>query len=110
MWKKISGVILICVGAALIVFSALVSKEVKQGDQKIQRSQNAVHGIRQATKGNDTTRQIGRIITQPIQKKINEGKVEANKYRKLSIWSLIVGIVCASIGLCLLIWGLVTKK
>lgn len=103
--KKISGLILILIGAALIVFSCLISAKVKQGEQKIQRSQRTVNTIRKYSSVSPNAKKIGQMATQPVQQKINQGKQEAAKFQGISIWAFIGGIIIAAVGVVLFVLG-----
>lgn len=97
-YKKILGIFLVLIGAGLIIFGSIVSKKVQQGDLKIQRSQNTVDTVRGISRINPDTKKIGKAVTRPAQKKINQGKVEANRYRAIALWSKIGGILLIAVG------------
>lgn len=103
--SKIAGFIIAILGICAFVFGTIVSTKVKMGEQKINKSQRGVNAVRDVTRIDPFIKRIGKIATQPVQQKINEGKVTAGKYKKLALWLRIGGIVLFAGGSILVIYG-----
>jgi hypothetical protein len=108
--KKIIGLIFFLLGAALIAFSALITADVQEGEQKIEKSQQTVDTVKQVSRIHPLVKKIAEIATAPVQSKIDQGTEEANKYRGISLILAIFGLSSAFFGLIFLIWGFFQKK
>ena len=101
--KKIFSFILMILGICCFIFGSIVGGKVKKGESQIQSAQKGVNTVDNATRGNPYAHAIGKIATDPVQKKIDSGKVKAGKYKVLSFWFRIGGIALFVIGLILLV-------
>ncbi len=108
--KKIIGSILFLIGALLIAFSAILNAQIQEGEQKIQNSQQTVNTVKKVSRIHPILKKVGEIATSPVQTKIDEGKLEVNKYRGISLILVICGFSSAFFGLLFLIWGFFQKK
>lgn len=110
MIKKITAVILLILGVGFYVLGTYVSSEVTQGEKKITRAQKNVNRVQGLTNISPYTKDVGKAATSPIQKKIDEGKQVASKYKGLSSWFHGGGIALFIIGSIFLIRSIYTKR
>lgn len=108
--KKIIGLVLIILGVASYLFGNYVATQVVDGKKKIAKTQKTVNKVRGITDLNPDTKVVGKIATQPIQKKIDEGRGDVKTYGTLAMLLHTVGIVLFAIGLLLLLMGFLSKK
>ena len=104
--KKILSVILIVLGICLYLVGNYISNEVAKGRGQIASAQQSVDaGSKFAPSG-----PVGDLATGSIQRKIDEGKQEADKYQVLANWLHVSGVVVFIAGLGILIFSFVRKK
>lgn len=100
--KKILSAALMIVGICLYLIGNYIAGEVAEGRGKIAGAQKGVDlGNKFAPSG---------PVTGSIQRKIDEGKQEADKYEVIANWLHGSGIVLFVAGLGLLVFCFVRKK
>ena len=108
--KKILSGILIIIGIGIYIFGSYISSEVSQGRKKISSAQKKVDKAHGLSKLSPYTKDIGDMAAASGQKKIDEGKKEADKYQVLANWLHGSGISIFVIGIGLLGFSFIRKK
>ncbi len=108
--RRISGIVLMVVGVGLFLFGNYVAGEVDQGRKKISSAQQKVDFGKKATDLSPYTKDIGNLAAKPIQKKIDEGKDEADQYQTLARWTHISAIAVFALGILLFIFSFIHRK
>jgi len=108
--KKILGLILLVIGVGLYLFGNYVSNQVVEGKKKIEKTQRTVDNVRHYSKVDPYAEAVGKIATNPVQKKINEGREEVSNYRKLAKALHTSGLVLLGLGVLFLLLGFTSKK
>ena len=107
---RILSVIVILLSIGIYIFGSYISGEVSQGRTKITSAQKNVDRGNEFSQLSPYTKDLGDIATDSAQKKIDEGKQEANKYQVLANWLHGGGIVIFVAGIGLLVFSFVRKK
>ena len=108
--KRISGIIFVILGSLLIVFGSSISTQVSQGIKKIHKAQAGVNVVRGVSKIHQSTEKIGKAVTSPIQKKIDDGRKETKSFKSLSMAMFVVGIAFCAFGAVLLFFSFTRKN
>lgn len=108
--RRITSIVLLILGIAMFIFGSYISGQVAQGEKKIANAQQNVNQVRKLTKASPYTKGLGKVATQPVQQKINEGKQTASQYKKVATWLHIGGSVLFILGVVLLIFSFSDKK
>ena len=107
--RIISG-LLVITGICLYIFGSYVTSEVEGGRKKIHSAQHNVDTGKALTDLSPYTKDIGDIATKPIQKKIDEGKDEADSYETLAFFLHAGGIVLFVFGVVFLVFSFKRAK
>lgn len=108
--KFIFSGILIIIGLGLFFTGMHISSEVSAGRQKIKAAQSAVDFGTDLSKKNPITKEYGGYVTDPAQKRIDAGKLEAKTYEAIAIALEASGVVIFLVGIGLLFFALMKKK
>lgn len=96
--RRIIGVLLMLGGAALLFISSTINTQVNEGWAKIQQGQSQVNTMDTLFSTNKYTKDAGKMVTQPAQKKINEGRAEATYYGEMAVMLRLAGIGMIIVG------------
>ena len=107
---KILGVLFIIGGIGAICFSQYILSQVHEGKKEVKKTQKAVNLANQALSTNETANQFGRIATNSIQKKINEGKGEISDYEDMAANFNLGGWIVIGIGVIVFGYSFIGKK
>ena len=110
MGKRIIAVILVAVGVGLYLVGNYIEGEVAHGRKKISSAQKTVDQGRTITGLSPVTKDIGDIATSSAQRKIDEGREEADAYEELAGWLHGGGIILFIAGSGLLVFTFIRKK
>ena len=105
--KRIIGILLLIVGIALIVTSQYIKGRVEKGKTTISHAQKSVDQSKGLSSLSPYSEAIDKTITDPAQKKIDEGQADILYYENLAKQLQIGGIVLILLGIILLI---ITRK
>lgn len=108
--KRIIGILLAIAGVFLFVFANYIQSEVAQGRQKISSAQRQVNQGKSLFSLNPVTKEVGKGLLGGAQKKIDEGKQEADAYELLAGRLQIGGILLFIAGALFLVFGRKSKK
>lgn len=108
--KRISGVVVLIIGAALFVFGSYVSEEVAGGRQKISSAQKSVDQVDSLSKMSPYTKGVGGMATGSAQKKIDKGREDVAKYQMLANLLHGSGVVLFIAGVGLVALSFMQKK
>lgn len=108
--KTITGIVLIVLGAGSLFFSHYIMTQVGEGRVKIAKGEQAVQQSDKLFSLTPGTKQVGKIATSGAQKKLKEGKQQAQDYESLANKLEIGGIVGIIAGCGVLLFGLFGKK
>ncbi|MBI2743392.1 MAG: hypothetical protein HYX48_05690 [Chlamydiales bacterium] len=97
-FRKILGIIVVVCGLGMIGMSMYIMGQVEEGEQQISSAQKKVDVGTGITSLNPATKEIGKSLSGSVQKKIDEGSMEAAHYRQIAGWSKIGGIVLIALG------------
>ncbi len=98
-YKKIAGILLVAGGITLLAFSYYIKHEVEVGKGKIANAQEKVDTGNRLFSMNPTSKEVGKIATSPIQRKINAGVRDVAYYEKLAYELQIGGILLFILGM-----------
>jgi hypothetical protein len=107
---RIIGIILLLAGIGLYFVGNYVADEVAHGRKRISNAQKSVDRSRSITDLSPVTKDAGDMFADGAQKKIDEGKGEANEYQVMADWLHGGGIAVFVIGAGLLIFSFFGKK
>ena len=96
---KITGLVVIIVGAALLLFSDYIAQEVAEGREQIQQGQQSVDTLDSLFSQSQYTKSVGKTFTGSAQKRIDRGNREVAKYGALSNQLQIGGIILIVVGI-----------
>lgn len=102
--KKILGIVLLVIGILLFGASLYIEAQVAEGKEQISSAQGTVDKGKALFSLDPLSQQVGKTITNPIQKKINEGQEEVLYYERLALWLKLAGIICFVTGVAVLVW------
>jgi hypothetical protein len=100
--RRILAIIALIIGLGLIGFSQYIKAEVAEGKQEIAGAQKSVDQGNSLFSLSPYTKDAGKILTDPAQKKIDEGKADVAHYATLSDQLEIGGIALSLLGLIFL--------
>ena len=96
--KRISGIIIVILGIALILSSFYIKSRVSSGREQISEAEESVKQGKELFSSNPFTKEIGKHITGSVEKKIKEGSDKADTYDTLALWFQIGGSAFVVIG------------
>lgn len=103
---KVMGVILMIIGVVLFVFSNSISEKVAEGRGEISSAQGKVDMGKTVFSMHPATKEVGGIMTDSAQKRIDAGTEEANYYERMATWLKIGGVVLFILGTGVLVIGM----
>ncbi len=103
--RKILAIGCVVIGAAMLLFSNYIADQVASGQAEIRSAQTSVNAINSAFDSSSYTKGVGKIITNPAQKEINQGREEVAFYGSLASKIQIGGIVLIAVGVVLFFTG-----
>ncbi len=110
IFRRIISILVILIGVAMIFGTMYIREQIEEGKQKIAHAQEKVdqgNGLFGLT---PFTRPIGKEATSSIQKKIEEGQGQIEKYEQIADNLQIGGIVLIVLGTFFLFTGRKKKK
>ncbi len=96
--KRIIGIVLIVIGVVMFIFSNTISNQVAEGRGKISSAQKKVDTGNTLFSLTPESQQVGKMLTDSAQEKIDEGSVKADYYESMASSLKIGGIVAFIIG------------
>lgn len=102
--KKIIGIACIVVGAFLLLFSHYIAEQVASGREQIQSGQRQLNAVDKYFSQTPYSKELGKTLTSPYQKRINEGEQEVSYYDALSHKLQIGGVILILIGIAVLVF------
>ena len=96
--KKISSVLAILVGIAMIFFSLYIMGEVAQGRDRLSKAQGSLNKSQGLFGLTPVTEEVGHGVTRGTQKKLDAYGAEADEYARLAIWLRVGGIILIAVG------------
>lgn len=102
---RILGIVVFVVGLVMLGFSHYINTQVLQGQAQIQSAQQNVDTATSVFSATPATKQGGKVLTSPIQSRIDAGSAEAAYYAQMAKNLQIGGFVCLGLGIVLFIFG-----
>src|SRR3989344_4000397 len=99
--KSLIAFLLTLIGVGMILFSNYISREVASGQRQIEEGQKQIDTTESLFSINPYSKEAGKIITEPGQKKIASGKQEISYYESLEKKIQMGGIILIVVGLTL---------
>ena len=96
--RKVSGLVIAVVGVGSLLFSMYIKNEVAKGRGQIKDAQGKVDTGKGLFSLSPYTKDVGDALGSSAQKKIDEGKMQADAYEALAQWLQIGGIALIVIG------------
>jgi len=103
--KRIVGIIIIILGLLLIGGSFYIKSQVASGREQISQAEEGVRKGKQLFSINPLTKEVGKEITDPIERKIQAGSAKADRYATIALWLQISGVACIIIGAWIIFTG-----
>lgn len=104
--KKILGIIATIIGIALFAMSLYITAQVDDGKMQVASGQKKVDSINKVMPKDSTVGTLGRkTITDPGQKKINEGKEQIAEFEGIARNLKVAGIFLVIAGIGVILWG-----
>jgi uncharacterized protein YjeT (DUF2065 family) len=104
-FKRILGIVVLIAGFVLLGFSYYIKGQVAEGRKKISSAQQKVDFGKKVLSLNPTSEKVGKVMTDPAQKKINAGTEEADRYERMAGNLQIGGIVLVVAGIVVILLG-----
>lgn len=108
--KRILGVVLILGGVALMLFSNYILNQVAEGKEKISNAETQVQRGNSLFSMNPVAKEVGKGLTNGVQKKIDAGKQQVGYYEELAGKMRMGGIGAIVLGLVLVLLSFQKKK
>ena len=108
--RKIIGIILFILGVIGYFFSDYIQKQVEEGKIKIAQAEKTVEQGNKIFSLNPVTKEIGKGLSKPAEKKIAQGKEDVQYYEGISSWLKIGGIIAGIVGIVLFFFSFGKKK
>ncbi len=96
------GIIVLILGIACIGVSIYIKSQVEAGKEQVSSAQDKVDKGTSFFSLSPTTKSIGKELSSPIQKKIDQGKVDIETYEAVSLWLRVGGAILVILGLGIL--------
>jgi len=96
--RRILGIILIVLGVCSITLSFYIKSQVKEGRKQISGAQEKINKGKELFSLNPLAKDVGKSITNPIEKKLKKESTKADKYDTVGTWLQIGGVVAIVIG------------
>lgn len=101
--KRMIGILVLLGGVILMVFSGYIAVRVGEGREQIDSAQKKVDLGNSIFSLTPTSKKVGKQITNPFQKRINEGKQEVGEYEALEYKLRIGGVILLILGFVLVL-------
>jgi hypothetical protein len=110
-FKRVLGIIILIIGLVGLGFSYYITQQVNEGKIQVESAQSSVDKGNSLLSLNRVSKEVGqKVLTDPAQKKINEGQMTIAQYEKMASWLQIGGIIFIVLGLALIIFGRNRKR
>ncbi|MFA6119560.1 MAG: hypothetical protein WCT85_00600 [Parachlamydiales bacterium] len=96
--KKILGIIIAILGVAMLISSFYIKSQVEQGRKQISEAQHQVDQGKALFSLNPVTKEVGKEIARPVEKKIKAGTEKANLYNTIALYLQIGGCIFIILG------------
>ncbi len=96
--KRILGIIIIIIGISFIASSFYIKSRVTSGREQISQAEGTVRKGKQLFSLDPIAKEAGKVITDPIDKKLKEESAKADRYDTLATWFQIGGGIFIVIG------------
>lgn len=108
--KKIVGSVALILGAGMYLMSSYISEQVSEGQGQINSAQKKVDTGNKIFSQSGYTKGIGKAVTGSVQKQIDEGQTEVDKYSQIASGLHVGGILVFIVGIGLLAYSFSRKK
>ena len=105
--KRVVGIIVLILGVVLIFTSSYIQRRVEEGRGQIKSAQKKVDQANTYFSVTPATKEVGKVVTKPAQKKIDKGRQQVGEYGEMAHWIKIGGIVLIVAGAAVI---LVSRK
>lgn len=95
---RILGLLILAAGIGCLFFASYITEQVNAGKAQINQGEQAVSKGNQLFSFNPVAQQVGKSVTNPIQKKINEGKETIAHYEHMAEMFYTGGIIGIIVG------------
>ena len=96
--KQLFAVIMIIIGAFMLIFSNYIADQISEGKIRIRRGEKLVQTSDTLFSSNPLSKEIGKTLTSPAEKKIAKGKEEVDQYEQIVSYLRIGGAVLIVLG------------
>lgn len=96
--KRILGIIIAVIGVLCLLTSFYIKSQVSDGRVQIADAEAKVRKGKELFSLNPVTKEAGKVIMDPIDKKIQAGTAEADRYAAIAMWLQIGGGIFIVIG------------
>lgn len=104
--KRILGIVLAVGGIAMFIVSVYITNQVESGKLQIASGQQKVDTANRLFSLDPTTKAVGkRVLTDPAQEQIDEGKDQVAHYEMLAARLKVGGIILFIAGLGFVCWS-----
>jgi len=97
-WSYVAAILIALIGVSLIITASVIKHKVNEGQRRIAGAQEQVDQVRGLTDFNDYTAEIGEMLTEPAQRKIDAGSEKVSHYHRLSNWLMALGVFFLVLG------------
>jgi hypothetical protein len=108
--KKILGVILFVLGLSMYFFSNYITGQVNEGKAQVSTAEKQIDTGKKLFSLSPYTKDVGKMVTDKGEKKIEEGKVEISKYEHMAKLLHTGGIIFTIAGAGIFLISFVGKK
>ena len=96
--KRILGIIIALLGVSLLLSSFYIKSQVSSGRKEISDAEKKLSTGKKLFSLNPITKEAGKALTAPIDKKIEAGSAKADRYEAIALWFQIGGGIFIVIG------------
>ena len=93
-------------GIALFIIGSSISSRVSEGQRQLDSAQEGVNIGRGLSDLNPYTSEVGNVVADAAQSKIDQHRQEAGRYQTAATWLHTLGIILFASGLALLLYTL----
>lgn len=109
-FKRITSFVLVIAGAAALGLGFYINQQIEEGKKTISTAQQHVDQGNTLFSLTPETAVIGKELTAPVTKKIEEGQAQISQYEQVVYWMRMGGIIVATLGALILFMSFKGKK
>ncbi len=110
IFLRVLGVLVVILGGSLFYFSNYIAEQVEEGKQQVVEGQKKVDTVRNFSALSPYTKDLGGMVADSGQKKIDAGKQDIHKYSQLANQLHLGGVIVVITGFCLIGLSFIPKK